>query len=479
MLFNSFAYAVFLPVVFAVYWRMKDGNRWVLLLFASYFFYMCSGPKYGLLIFVVTVVSYMAGRLFERYGDGRKRKLILSASIFVCMGVVFFFKYFNFFGDIFQSILNMLGIRQDFVTLNIILPVGVSFYTFQTMSYVVDVYRGDTKAEHHFGKYAAFVSFFPQLVAGPIERSNNLLPQINKVHTFDYGQAMYGVKLMLWGYYKKLVIADVLSGYVQRVYDNPQGYRGFVLILASVFFALQIYCDFSGYSDIAIGTAKLFGIDLMTNFKSPYFSKSIKEFWSRWHISLSTWFRDYVYIPLGGNRVGKARHYANLMITFLASGLWHGANWTFIAWGGIHGLAQVAENMFFKRVAESKNVLLRISRTLVVFAFCVFAWIFFVSNSIGDAIYIIQNCLVGISHPLTYLREGFANLWFGKEMIAVVGTCVLVLAGYDYISLKTDFVEWISEKSKALQWAFYVVLGLIVVFLSKKGVAAEFIYFQF
>ena len=479
MLFNSFAYAIFLPVVFALYWVLRDQYRWILLLLASYFFYMCSGPEYGLLIFGVTLVSYLAAIMIEGSSEKSRKKAALICAVLVCMGLLFFFKYFNFFSSTVNSLLGgAVGIRQDPIVLNIVLPVGISFYTFQTMSYVIDVYKGVTKAEYHFGKYAAFVSFFPQLVAGPIERSNNLLPQIGQKHTFDYDKAMQGVKLMLWGYYKKLVIADVLSEYVQKVFNNPHEYIGFALIIASVFFTLQIYCDFSGYSDIAIGTAKLFGIDLMTNFKSPYFSGSVREFWSRWHISLSTWFRDYIYIPLGGNRVSKIRHYINLMITFLVSGLWHGADWTFVAWGGVHGLAQVAETAIIGK-KETKNKLLRALRVALVFAFCTFAWVFFVSNSISDAFYVIANCLKGISSPIRYLDDGFANIGFGKSMIAVFGTLILIMAGYDYISVKKDFIEWISSKNKIIQWVFYIAIGLIIVFFSKKGVAAEFIYFQF
>lgn len=479
MLFNSFAYAIFLPIVFSIYWILKDQYRWILLVIASYFFYMCSGPQYGLIILSITVISYITARVLENSEDRRKKKTALIIAVLICLGVLFFFKYFNFFSNTLSGLLNLMSIHQDPIILNIILPVGISFYTFQTMSYVIDVYKGNAKAEHHFGKYAAFVSFFPQLVAGPIERAGNLMSQINKTHTFDYNQAMYGVKLMLWGYYKKLIIADVLSTYVQTVYDNPQEYAGFALIVASLFFTLQIYCDFSGYSDIAIGTAKLFGIDLTTNFKSPYFSKSIKEFWSRWHISLSTWFRDYVYIPLGGNRAGKVRHYCNLLITFLVSGLWHGANWTFVAWGGIHGLAQIGETIILGRHERSKKPVVRVIKTIIVFLFCVFAWIFFVSNSITDAFYVITNCVNGISTPVTYLHGGFANIGFGKSTLAVVGVCILIMTFYDYISLREDFIIWISKKHKVIQWGFYLMIGLFVVFLSKKGVAAEFIYFQF
>lgn len=479
MLFNSFSYAIFLPAVFALYWLLKDRCRWILLIAASYFFYMCSGLKYTFIIFGVTVLSYVSAILIERDNDGKTKKAILTVTVAVCMGILFFFKYFNFFSSTWNRFLCLMGIQRDAFALNIILPVGISFYTFQTMSYVIDVYRGVTKAEHHFGKYAAFVSFFPQLVAGPIERSNNLLAQINHVHTFCYEQAMCGVKLMLWGYYKKLVIADVLSAYVQTVYDNPYEFKGFALIIASVFFTLQIYCDFSGYSDIAIGTAKLFGIDLITNFRSPYFAKSIKEFWKRWHISLSAWFRDYVYIPLGGNRVSNMRCYGNLMITFLASGLWHGASWNFVIWGGIHGAAQITENVLFGRVKESKKVFFRVLQTAVVFGFCTFAWIFFVANSLDDALYVIGNCLEGIAQPAVYLRDGFTDIGFSKAMLMIVGVCVCMMAGYDYTFLKEDFTKGITEKNKCMQWIFYIVIGLIIVFFSKKGVAAEFIYFQF
>lgn len=329
MLYNSVAFAVFLPIVFLIYWAIPHKFRWVLLLVASYYFYMSWDPKYVFLILMTTAISYFAAIGLEKAGS-RKKKWIMTIAAVVCLGVLFFFKYFNFFSQSVIGFLNLFSLKLSPLTLKVILPVGISFYTFQTLSYVIDVYRGNVKAEHHFGYYAAFISFFPQLVAGPIERVNSLLPQIKAEHKFDYEKASYGIKMMIWGYFKKLVIADTLSQYVSVVYDNPRQYQGFSLVIATLFFAFQIYCDFSGYSDIAIGTAKLLGIDLTTNFKSPYFSQSVKEFWSRWHISLSTWFRDYVYIPLGGNRVGKIRHSLNLIITFLVSGLWHGANWTYV-----------------------------------------------------------------------------------------------------------------------------------------------------
>lgn len=338
MLFNSFSFAIFLPIVFIVYWLIPQRLRWGLLLIASYYFYMSWNPKYIVLILGTTFVSYITGILIEREKMIYKKKLYLICSIILCMGVLFLFKYFNFFVISVSDILSSISIKWHPVTLKLLLPVGISFYTFQTMSYVIDVYRGDIKAEKHFGYYATFISFFPQLVAGPIERSENLLPQIKQRCQFDEQKASDGLKLMLWGYYKKVVIADTLAPYVDMVYGQLKYYQGFALVIVIFFFSLQIYCDFSGYSDIAIGTAKLFGIDLMKNFDAPYFSKSIKEFWKRWHISLSTWFRDYIYIPLGGNKCSKVRHYINLLVTFLVSGLWHGAEWSFIYRGGYMAL---------------------------------------------------------------------------------------------------------------------------------------------
>lgn len=343
MLFNSMAYAVFLPIVFVMYWAFPHRLRWPLLLAASYYFYMSWNAKYIVLIFFTTLVSYMAARMLERCGGKRQKQWVLFGAVVLCLGVLVIFKYAGFLLDNFYAALTAFGLHPHPVTLNLMLPVGISFYTFQTLSYVIDVYRGEIPAEKHFGIYATFVSFFPQLVAGPIERTSNLLPQIRSEHFFDADKALYGAKQMLWGFFKKLVIADNLAPFVDRVYADVGSYYGVDFAVVIVFFSIQIYCDFSGYSDIAVGTAKLLGIDLMTNFKSPYLSASIREFWSRWHISLSTWFRDYVYIPLGGNRCSKLRHKANLLVTFLLSGLWHGASWNFVAWGGMHGIAQIVQ----------------------------------------------------------------------------------------------------------------------------------------
>lgn len=481
MLFNSFAFAVFLPIVFVLYWVMPHKGRWILMLVASYYFYMSWNAKYVFLILFTTIISYVAAILLEKTERIRSKKWILFGTAVVCLGVLFFFKYFNFVSESVTAVFRLFAIQMNPVVLNLLLPVGISFYTFQTLSYVIDVYKGDVKAEHHFGYYATFISFFPQLVAGPIERTNNLLPQIKAQHKFNYDQATYGLKLMAWGYFKKIVIADTLSQFVSKVYDEPQGFTGFALILATVFFTLQIYCDFSGYSDIAIGAAKLLGINLMTNFKSPYFSQSIKEFWSRWHISLSTWFRDYVYIPLGGSRVGKIRHAVNLLITFLVSGLWHGSNWTFVVWGGIHGLGQVIENAIVPKnvLKEKSKGCMWIIRVLFVFVFVSFAWIFFVSNSLGDAMYVVGHMFIGIISPISYLYDGISNIGLQNRDLVFLMVSLVLLMYFDYASLKMDVIEKISNYKVLTRWLIYVCLIVWMIMNIPVTNQVEFIYFQF
>lgn len=410
MLFNSLSFAIFLPIVFLTYWSLSQKYRWVILLISSYYFYMSWNAKYVVLILFTTVISFVAGRLMENVDKQSKKKILLLGTLVASLGVLFFFKYLNFISSSIWDFLELFSIHISPFTLKLLLPVGISFYTFQTLSYVIDVYNGEIKPEHHFGRYATFISFFPQLVAGPIERAGNLMPQIAQEQKFDYKTATLGLKYMAWGFFKKMVIADNLAIYVDSVFDSVYKFKGFSLILATVFFSFQIYCDFSGYSDIAIGTAKLFGINLMTNFKSPYLSASVKEFWSRWHISLSTWFRDYVYIPLGGNRVSNVRQKINVMITFLVSGLWHGANWTYVVWGGIHGVAQIIEDCITKRKPDKQSGIFRLLKIPVVFIFCCFAWVFFRAKNITEAIYVMNNSLFGIRTPLNYLITGFRDI---------------------------------------------------------------------
>lgn len=446
---------------------------------ASYYFYMSWNPKYLVLILFTTFISYAAGMIMDKYESKKIKKYALIVSSILCLSVLFFFKYFNFVSESIAKVAMLFGMPVSPLVLKVLLPVGISFYTFQTLGYVIDVYNGVIPAEHHFGKYATFVTFFPQLVAGPIERTSNLLPQIKAEHTFDYESASYGLKLMAWGFFKKMVIADSLSLYVGNVFNNPTGYAGFSLVLATLFFTFQIYCDFSGYSDIAIGTAKLFGIDLMINFKSPYFSQSIREFWSRWHISLSTLFRDYLYIPLGGNRVSKTRHSLNLLITFLVSGLWHGANWTFVIWGAVHGFAQIVENLLIPKNKRESTGVLRVFRILLTVSFCAFAWVFFASNSVGDAFYVIGHMFQGVANPISYLKTGLHSLEMTKSIFISTMIPVFMLIAFDYTSLKKDVIRIISSKKKIYRWPIYIVFVLFFIFNLPVTNTTEFIYFQF
>lgn len=351
MVFNSYKFFIFFPAVIFVYFIIPRKTRYIWLLITSYYFYMCWNPKYAVLIAASTVVTWLGGLLIDGKGKARAGILHKKQVIFFCflfnIGILMFFKYSGFLIDNLNFLLEKIQI-YPIRSLDVVLPVGISFYTFQALSYIVDVYRGKVKAERNFLKYALFVSFFPQLVAGPIERSESLLTQIKEVEKFrlwDLERVSEGMILMLWGFFQKLVIADRLCIFVNAVYEEYWMYGSVELILATVFFAIQIYCDFGGYSLIAIGSAKIMGFTLMENFNTPYFAESIQEFWRRWHISLSAWFRDYLYIPLGGSRCSRIKRYRNIMITFLVSGLWHGASWNFIMWGGVHGIYQIAGDM--------------------------------------------------------------------------------------------------------------------------------------
>lgn len=483
MLFNSWQYAVFLPVVFALYWALPHKLRWPLLLAASYYFYMSWNVKYVVLILFTTAVSYTAALLLEKTEQRKKRRLLLTTALVACLGVLFVFKYWNFFFGSLETLARRFAIPLHATTLRLLLPVGISFYTFQTLGYVIDVYRGDVEAERNFGVYATFISFFPQLVAGPIERTKNLLPQIKAEHTFDYADGVLGLRQMLWGFFKKIVIADTLAIYSDRVFNSVYHYEGGVFLLAGLFFTFQIYCDFSGYSDIAVGTARLFGIKLMTNFDSPYFSKSIKEFWSRWHISLSTWFKDYVYIPLGGNRKGKFQRNVNILITFILSGLWHGANFTFALWGTIHGVGRVTENIFEKVKGESSEtdgLFSRMLKTIFVFAFCTLAWIVFRANSIGDVGYIFSSMLKGISSPASYIFEARKAFGVGRRNYLFILLVLSLLGCGDYAGKRTSIARYMDSIPKVFRIALYYVLVIMCICaFGKNSGSNPFVYFQF
>lgn len=492
MLFNSIEFLIFFAVVLTVYFILKSKHRWILLLAASYYFYMSWNPAYIILIILSTVVDYFAGLKMGSTDDKSKRKKYLFVSLFINLGMLFFFKYYDFFNDSFTYLTNEVGILQYggvLPTFDLLLPVGISFYTFQTLSYTIDVYRGEKEPEKHFGIFALYVSFFPQLVAGPIERSTRLLPQFKEKYKFDYIRVTDGLKLMLWGFFKKVVVADRLAIFVNGVYNDVNGVEGLPLILATVFFAFQIYCDFSGYSDIAIGAAQVMGFNLMNNFKRPYFSKSIPEFWRRWHISLSTWFKDYVYIPLGGNRVSETRYYTNLFITFLISGLWHGAAWTFVIWGALHGFYQIfsiiTKDYRFK-IKKKLGItnfptINKYSQIGITFILVDFAWIFFRANSLTDAWYIINNFFTGINSQISsigMLSNSLSGFGFSKYELAVAVGVILIMEVIHLIQRHGSIRHMMRDKPIWFRWSLYYVLVFMILFLGAYG-NQEFIYFQF
>jgi len=492
MLFNSIEFLIFFAVVITAYFILKSKHRWILLLAASYYFYMSWNPAYIILIILSTIVDYFAGLKMGSTDDKSKRKKYLFGSLFINLGMLFFFKYYNFFNESFKYLTKEVSILQYggvLPTFDLLLPVGISFYTFQTLSYTIDVYRGEKEPEKHFGIFALYVSFFPQLVAGPIERSTRLLPQFKEEYKFDYIRVTDGFKLMLWGFFKKVVVADRLAIFVNGVYNDVQGVEGIPLILATIFFAFQIYCDFSGYSDIAIGAAQVMGFDLMDNFKRPYFSKSIPEFWRRWHISLSTWFKDYVYIPLGGNRVSEARYYANLFITFLISGLWHGAAWTFVIWGALHGFYQIFSLITKKyriKVIESIGLvnhptLNKYLQIAITFVLVDFAWIFFRANSLNDAWYIINNLFAGIVHQISsagMLSDSLSGFGFSKYELAIAVGFILIMEAIHLIQRHGSIRHMMRDKPIWFRWALYYVLVFMILSFGIYG-KSEFLYFQF
>ncbi|MDH7446568.1 MBOAT family O-acyltransferase [Aquimarina sp. 2201CG14-23] len=469
MLFNSLEFFLFLPLVFVLYWfvtykKLKLQN--FLVLVASYVFYGWWDYRFLSLIALSTVVDYFIGLSIDRSKNTSVRKRWLWTSALFNLGLLGFFKYYNFFIESWVDLLSSMGYTlENTWTLQVILPVGISFYTFQTMSYSIDIYRNQLKPTKDFVAFAAFVSFFPQLVAGPIERASNLLPQMLRKRTFDKTQAIKGVELIVWGMFKKVVIADSLAPVVNDIFNNYGDFSGGTLITGAVFFAFQIYCDFSGYSDIAIGTARLFGFDLMTNFKFPYFSRSIGEFWRKWHISLSTWFRDYLYIPLGGSKVGKLKGIRNVFAIFLVSGFWHGANWTFIVWGGIHALLFIPSFVLGtnRRHLEENSVTKSwffyakdIGQVLFTFFVVTVAWVFFRANSISDAFNYLSN---------------INSIKLDASSFVILFDWILVL-----ILLVLDYFRYKERKLHIVVW---LLLILTILGCLNREVQSEFIYFQF
>jgi len=441
-------------------------------------------PIYILIIGFTIVIDYFAG-IFIENAEGSRRKSFLIVSLIANIGVLAIFKYYNFFNHNLEFLLNGMGVSDPIPFLSILLPIGLSFHTFQAMSYTIEVYRGHQKAERHFGIYSLYIMFYPQLVAGPIERPQNLLHQFREKHDFDYNRVTSGLKLMAWGLFKKVVIADRLAKAVDVVYNNPQDHNSLSLIIATIFFTYQIYCDFSGYSDMAIGAARIMGFKLMANFDNPYQSKSVHEFWKRWHISLSTWFRDYLYISLGGNRVTIPRWYLNLFIVFLVSGLWHGANWTFVIWGALHGFYLVF-SLITKGFRGKINRWFHFDKVpflsvLTTFTLVAFAWIFFRANSVQSAFYIVEHLFSGIPEVVNnLLNHQYVLDYMGLEKRSFILSIFLIvfLETVHFIQSKRSISEIFAKKSIYVRWTVYYVAVLSILFL---GVFEnrQFIYFQF
>lgn len=473
MLFNSIHFLIFFPLVAVLYFTLKPRGKKVLLLLASYYFYSVWDAKFTLLVLFSTTVDYVGSWIIFKSKNNRLRKLFLLISIFINLGLLFFFKYFNFFTQNIQQIFALLNFNTNFNSLNLILPVGISFYTFKSLSYIIDVYKKEIKPEKDPLLFALFVSFFPALIAGPIDRAKTLIPELRKSHTFNYNRVKSGAILMLWGMFKKVVIADRLALFTTTAFSNPENFPGSHLAIGTLFFAFQIYCDFSGYSDIAIGSARIFGIDLTTNFNKPYFATSISNFWDRWHISLTSWFKQYVFIPLGGSRAGTAKRYTNILIVFLLSGLWHGANWTFVAWGIFHGVLLVTSSMlntFFKKKRIINSSLLTLPKVLITFILINISWVFFKASSLKNALFILKK--IFSLQALTNIKQ---DIYFRQLVLSF--SVILVLVAVEFLQSSDYLKNFFFKSPLPLRWCCYLLLMLSIVFLGES--AQQFIYFTF
>ena len=485
MTFNSWEFLLFYPIVALLYFVLPKKLKWPMLLVASYYFYMCYQANLVFLILGTTFISWVASNIIERTENKKTKKICLAVTLIACLGVLFFYKYFNFLSGSVTSLIELFGGTPSPVVLNLILPVGVSFYTFQTLSYVIDVYRGDIKTERNFFFYALFVSFFPQLVAGPIERPGNLIPQLKEPKPWNNDDAIKGAKHMIVGFFKKVAVADLLSLYVNEIYNDVESATALGVIIATAMFAVQIYCDFSGYTDIAIGCARIMGIRLMQNFNHPYTATTIKEFWSRWHISLSSWFKDYLYFPLGGSRCSKPRHLMNLFIVFLVSGLWHGAAWTYVIWGAIHGIYQIIGNLTIgKRNAllekvglSKKHPVVIYARRVIVFVLVCFAWLFFRANSTADALYLVKVLFTGFGTGLAETLK-IMNLDLTNILMCILSIATLIMI--DHLLKYEDEIGGSYALTKNGTFIYYVWMIMFAwAILLSHDMSSTFIYFQF
>lgn len=501
MLFNSIDFLIFFPIVALGYFIIPAKVKYLWLLAASYYFYMSWNPKYALLMLLSTVATWLSGLLIAAWKNGREgekylppQKWCLIGCILLNLGILFFFKYYHFAASNLEAFFKIVGITLKAPAFDVILPVGISFYTFQALGYVFDVYRGEIEAEKNLLRYALFVSFFPQLVAGPIERSKNLMRQMHEVHPFDYDRVKDGLLLMGWGFFQKLVIADRIAIVVTKIFDSYGDYTGFHIVGATVLFAFQIYCDFAGYSDIAIGAARVMGFSLMKNFKSPYLTTTVSDFWRNWHISLTTWFRDYIYIPLGGNRHGRLKKYRNLLITFGVSGLWHGASWNYVAWGLLNGLYQIAGDLtrpYRQRLQQKLGIRTSCGswyflQGLATFVFVDFAWLFFRANGFRTALKMIKHTITNPLPPLLQMDgkafTDLVTLGLGKPDFIVLMVALAILFFADYFKRKVDLKAVLARQNLWFRWLVYYALIFSILIFGVYGPeynASQFIYFQF
>lgn len=494
MLFNSLDFLIFFPIVVLIYFIIPRKIRYIWLLVASYYFYMCWNTKYALLIGISTLITYTSGLIIGKCQKGWSKKLVVALSFVSNLGILVFYKYFDFILENINVVLGKCNMQLVSNPFDIILPVGISFYTFQALSYTVDVYRKEVEPEKNPLKYALFVSFFPQLVAGPIERSKNLLNQVKNIENikvWNYDRVANGFILMVFGMFQKMVIADRVSVFVDSVYNNLHAVGTMETVFAVVGFSIQIYCDFAAYSTIAIGAAKVMGFEIMENFDTPYFAASIKEFWRRWHISLSSWFKDYLYIPLGGNRKGKIRKYFNLMVTFLVSGLWHGASWNYVVWGGLHGIYQV----FGEILAPVRKKLVKVFKVndgvfsyklgqiLFTFSLTSLTWVFFRAETIREALYFFKRMFT-VWNPWVFFNEGLYEYGLDRVEVNILFAALIVLLLAELLKYfkKKRISEFLMEQNLWFRWI--VVIGMIVacVVYGEYGISFDsnqFIYFQF
>ncbi len=495
MFFNSLHYAVFLPLVVLIYFLIPPKRRWAFLLAASYYFYMCWKLEYIFLIVISTLVDYFAGLHMSRTENKKKKRTYLIISLVSNLGILFAFKYFNFFNESARAAFAHFNVAYHIPYFNVLLPVGISFYTFQTLSYTIEVYRGKQEPETHLGIFALYVSFFPQLVAGPIERSTNLLPQFYKKQDFTYENATNGLKLVMWGLFKKVVIADRIGVLVATIFAQPHQFSGVEFILGATLFAYQVYCDFSGYSDIAIGTAQIFGIKLMTNFKRPFHAVSLTDLWQRWHISLSTWFRDYLYIPLGGNRKGKWRTHLNVFLVFFISGLWHGAAWTYVIWGSVHGVFMVLELLTselrgktarFLRISQD-HILWRTLGLLYTMTIFNFALLIFRAQNVRDAFYMVGHLFDGVGAFLMKMAQGdlvalrgvMRSLGLSQKELTIAIVAIVVLEIAQLMQRRGSLRAQLNQAPVMIRWALYYGLVISILFFGAFNMSQQFIYFQF